>query len=101
MEQGTSWFGMNTNKLSIFRTEAFQFASAGNTVYVECMVRICLLSDASPECSINCPNRMMYRRDVIGELTVGKSQTATVKSPIFYVIDKGLELYFPFLLTIS
>jgi len=70
-----------------FNTEAFRFVPSGNSIYVECRVRVCLDSDTSQECTFCSKKRK--RRDITdGSTKPLESQIATIKSPIFYIIDK-------------
>ena len=88
-------FEVETSQLSysdhttVFNTEAFRYASSGSSIYVECRVRVCLDADGSPQCT-SCPNSRR-RRDITDESAEPlKSEVVSVKSPIFYIIDKGI-----------
>jgi len=87
MEPGTSWFSAPTEKQSIFKTEAFRYlAATNNEIYAQCLVRVCLDTQDSQECTL-CPFSGRKRRSTEEESsTVG--QMAVVKSPVFYIIDK-------------
>ena len=80
-----------TDASTIFNTEAFRFLPSGNSVYVECLVRVCLDSDPAQECTL-CPTSGKRKRRAITDgsnAPLVDSQTATIRSPIFYIIDKG------------
>lgn len=75
----------STDKQTNWYTEAYRYlGDANSAVYVECLVRVCLNSDTSDECSF-CPARK--RRDVDNEES-STGQMAIVKSPVFYIIEK-------------
>lgn len=88
MEQGTYWIGNPSDKVSTFKTEAFYFLASSNAIYVECLVRVCLSNDTSQEC-VMCGTRK--RRDVESRSKIENSQIVFVKTPVFYIIDKGLK----------
>lgn len=82
LEQKTYWTTAPANKASIFKTEAFRF-STQNEVFVECLVRVCLSTDATSECTL-CPAPARKRRAVDDST----SETMTIKSPIFYILER-------------
>jgi len=89
VDAGTSYISQNAS-LSIFKTEVFKYLGYTNTsVYVECLVRICLESDGTNQCTF-CSNATRKRRDIndgIGESST-PAQMAVLKSPLFYIIEK-------------
>ena len=50
LEERTSWVTNPAQSRSTFKTEAFRYAPSGNTIYVKCIIRMCLVTDNSPEC---------------------------------------------------
>merc|ERR1712038_2151118 len=87
MEPGTSWFSAPTETESIFKTEAFRYlAATQNKIYAQCLVRVCLDTQSTQECTL-CPAKRKRRstEEEEEETTVG--QMAMVKSPVFYIID--------------
>ena len=78
------------NNVTEWQTEAYQYlSSSSDAVYVECIVRICLLdTDKSAECS-HCSSRK--RRDGDGESSDPSSEMAFIKSPVFFIIEKGIK----------
>lgn len=79
-------------KRSEFKTEAFRYLVGGSYVYVKCLVRVCLTSETSEECSL-C-STVRKRRDV-GSTSIMKSRSvddstgeiALVQSKGFYIIE--------------
>ena len=68
-----------------WQTEAYRYVSGvGDAIHVECIVRICLDTDQSAECS-HCSSRKRRAADD-GDVT---GETALIQSPIFYIADKG------------
>ena len=100
LEQRTYWVGFPTALETVFKTEAFRFLPSGNTIHVECVVRMCLMYDADPNCD-SCltpgPPIRMLRGLSAGQLeSTGfrdSKPTVIVKSSMFYIIEKGLELF--------
>ena len=90
MEPGTSWVANPTDGSSIFKTEAFRYlAAANNKIYAQCLVRVCLDTQSSAECTLCTPGlRKRRSTEEEDESTVG--QMTVVKSPVFYIIDKGI-----------
>jgi len=86
-------FEVETSQLSashnetIFNTEAFRYVSSGSSIYVECRVRVCLDTDVSPQCTL-CSNSRRRRDITDGSAEPLESQIVSIKSPIFYIIDK-------------
>jgi len=82
----TSQLSASDNE-TIFNTEAFRYVSSGSSIYVECRVRVCLDGDVSPQCTF-CPNSRRRRDITDGSAEPLESQIVSIKSPIFYIIDK-------------
>lgn len=75
----------STDKLTSWETEAFRYLSDSNSaIYVECLVRVCLDTDSTAECTF-CPSKRK-RRDVNSAESSG--EMALIKSPIFYIVEK-------------
>jgi len=88
MEEGTQWVSSPNDTFHIFRTEAFRYLGVGNTVHVECLVRVCLDTVSVQECT-HCPFSGRKRREVTAEGSSSTTGTmSVVKSPIFYIIDR-------------
>ena len=62
MEKGTTLIS-TTNKDSVFSSEAFRYLT-GRSVYIECVVRVCLMSSAEPDCLLCSNNVDRKRREV-------------------------------------
>ena len=89
LEPGTSWNTNPSNLLSVFKTEAFQFNFQNSAaVYVECLVRVCLVEDSSNECAFCTLSTRKRRALSVGNLG-NEGTLSVVKSPTFYVITKG------------
>jgi len=88
MEPGTSWVANPSDASSIFKTEAFRYlAAANNKIYAQCLVRVCLDTQSTDECTLCTPGlRKRRSTEEEDESTVG--QMMVVKSPVFYIIDK-------------
>jgi len=88
MESGTSWVANPSDASSIFKTEAFRYlAAANNKIYAQCLVRVCLDTQSTDECTLCTPGlRKRRSTEEEDESTVG--QMMVVKSPVFYIIDK-------------
>ena len=96
MESGTRWLKNPQSKKSEFKTEAFRYLAGGNEVHVECLVRVCLATEESQECTL-CSKRK--RRDVGSVITSRSASTdagevAFVQSNGFYIIDRGKKSLF-------
>lgn len=87
MEPGTSWVANPTHALSIFKTEAFRYLSdSSGAIYAQCLVRVCLDSESTSECTL-CTPGLRKRRNTEEEVdTLG--QMALLKSPVFYIVDR-------------
>ena len=96
MEQKTYWEGRLEAKQTVFKTEAFRFLPSGNKIFVECLIRVCLDTDSTLDCSLcgSAPSVGRKRRDVAQQIEGNSkeqaSQTMTVKSPVFYILERGL-----------
>lgn len=88
MELGSSWIGSPQMKKSEFKTEAFRFLASGSAVYVECLVRVCLTTEDTTECTL-CGSKRK-RRDV-ASITDKNVGDAFVKSKGFYIIADDRE----------
>jgi len=89
MESGTSWFSNPTDAESVFKTEAFRYLSAsGNKIYTQCLVRVCLDTQTSAECTLCSPGLKRKRRSTEEEEEPSVGQMALIKSPVFYIIEK-------------
>ena len=90
MEEGSFWVGASTAKSTSFKTEAYRYLGVSNSaITVECLVKVCLSSDGTPSCTF-C-NSGRKRREVTDETSdeTPSGQMTVVKSPVFYIIDKG------------
>ena len=85
MEPGTSWVSPPADKVSVFKTEAFRYFGSSNSVYAQCLVRVCLDTQQSDECKLCGSARK--RRNAEDESDGG--EMIMVKSPVFYIIDRG------------
>ena len=65
--------------------EAFQYLSGGSSVYIECVIRVCLTNDNSLECKQCLTQRK--RREVIEDSNNNVEERRIVKSSVFYVVD--------------
>uniref|UniRef100_A0A7M5UTH4 ZP domain-containing protein n=1 Tax=Clytia hemisphaerica TaxID=252671 RepID=A0A7M5UTH4_9CNID len=87
-EPGTSWISA-TEAISTFKTEAFRYLSASeNKIFAQCLVRVCLDTQTSAECTLCPPTLKRKRRSIEEEEKTSVRQMALVKSPVFYIIDK-------------
>merc|ERR1712151_555447 len=63
MESGTSWVKKPTESESEFKTEAFRYLAASqNKIYAQCLVRVCLDTQGTPECTLCDPTLKRKRR---------------------------------------
>ena len=85
MEPGTSWVSPPSDESSVFKTEAFRYFGSSNKVYVQCLVRVCLDTQQSDECKL-CSSKRKRRN---AEAESNEGQTILVKTPVFYIIDRG------------
>jgi len=97
LEERTSWVGRPAISEASFKTEAFRYAPSGNTIYVKCIIRMCLLADNSPEC-ILCPFRNRRKRRAISsssspDIVVGQSSSGlvAVRTAEFYLLEKDSQ----------
>ncbi|XP_066932196.1 uncharacterized protein [Clytia hemisphaerica] len=89
METGTSWVSNPSDAESVFKTEAFRYlAASDNKIYAQCLVRVCLDTQTSAECTLCTPGLKRKRRSTEEEEEPSVGQMAMVKSPVFYIIDK-------------
>jgi len=89
MESGTSWVSNPTDTESVFKTEAFRYlAATQNKIYAQCLVRVCLDTQGSQECTLCAPGLKRKRRSTEEEEKTTVGQMAMVKSPVFYIIDR-------------
>jgi len=92
METGTSWVSNPSDAESVFKTEAFRYLAASeNKIYAQCLVRVCLDTQTSAECTLCTPGLNTLkrkRRSTEEEEEPSVGQMAMVKSPVFYIIDK-------------
>ena len=87
-EPGSSWISNPTETESIFKTEAFRYLAASqNKIYAQCLVRVCLDTQVSQECTL-CTNAKRKRRSTEEDEKTTVGQMALVKSPVFYIIDR-------------
>lgn len=88
---------MTNDTQTVFKTEVFYFLQSPGAVYVQCSIRICYTSDNSTECSL-CPLKRKRRTttDESMERRALESQTVSVKSPIFYIIQSSRRILFHF-----
>ena len=77
------------NKETIFTSEAFTYITGENSIYVECTVQVCLASDSTTPCSLCLEHSNRKRREVTMDDEQSTEQTTIIKSPIFYIVDKG------------
>lgn len=75
------------NKETIFASEAFAYVSGESSIYIECTVLVCLAADITSECSLCLKNNRKRREIAIGDQST--ERTTIIKSPVFYIIDKG------------
>ena len=79
------------NNKTEWQTEAYRYLStSSNAVYIECIVRICLATDGTAECS-HCSSRKRREADA-GETSL-TGETAFIKSPIFYIEGMDTLVY--------
>jgi len=84
MEPGTSWVSNPSDISSVFKTEAFRYlASSHNKIYAQCLVRVCLDTQVSQECTLCGLSR---KRRNTGDEQSDEAPTVVVKSPAFYII---------------
>jgi len=89
MESGTSWVSNPTESVSVFKTEAFRYLASNNMkIYAQCLVRVCLDTQVSDECTLCTPGITRKRRSTEEEEQTTVGQMAMVKSPVFYIIDR-------------
>jgi len=82
-DEGTS-IGIIDSTSTEWTTEAYRYiGEADSSIYVECLVRVCLKTETSGDCQ-TCGSRK--RRDVDDDQSTG--QMALVRSPVFYIIEK-------------
>ena len=93
VDEKTSIFTKKDKKTE-WKTEAYRYLFvSSDAVYVECIVRICLATDQSVECS-QCSSRKRRESKDDGKSLTG--ETAFIKSPIFYIADNGIyNISFP------
>ena len=65
--------------------EAFRYLSGGSSVYIECIIRVCLTNDPSLECKLCLTQRK--RREVIEDSNNDVEERRIVKSSVFHVVD--------------
>ena len=98
LEQKTYWEGFSIAKQTVFKTEAFRYLSSGNTIFVECLIRVCLDTDSTADCSLCAPAPSVgrKRRDVAQQIEGNSkeqaSQTMTARSPVFYILERGMNI---------
>lgn len=71
-----------------WQTEAYRYLSpSSDAIYVECLIRICLETDRSGECS-HCSSKQRREADDGNPSSEGM---AYIKSPVFYIVEKGIK----------
>ena len=90
MEPGSSFIGNPTDTTTNWKTEAFRYSST-HSLYVECIVRICLDSDSSQQCTLCSPSAKRRRRNAD---EIKTSEIAFIKSGAFVIIEEGKNFKF-------
>ena len=89
VDEKTSIFTKMDNKTE-WQTEAYRYLStSSNAIYVECIVRICLDTDQSAECS-HCSSRKRREADDDDDTSTG--ETTNIKSSTFYIVE-GMRIF--------
>ena len=63
--------------------------SGDSSIYVECTILVCLASDSTKPCSLCLGNVNRKRREATMDDEQSTEQTTIIKSPVFYIVDKG------------
>jgi len=86
-DQNTFWMSQNRS-MSEFKVEAFRYLGAvRNSIYMECHVRMCTMDDKSSQCDF-CDDKENARNRRSADEEESKENLQTVKSPVFYIIER-------------
>ena len=88
----TFWMSQNRS-MSEFKVEAFRYLGAvRNAIYMECHVRMCTMDDMSSQCQFCDDKNVRSRRSADEEES--KENVQTVKSPVFYIIERRKNILY-------